>query len=171
MRTSDSHPIEVSWLPYLNIGLTFCPGKKQTNSMTGGWDRDIDKDLDRLKGYYGVDRIICLMESEELEEYGIPNYFAKIEEHGMHWIHLPFPNDTCPPDASAFVSIGRYLNLEKITTVIHCKGGIGRTAMLAAVCLSFNKHICIEKALEEISEIRQVILTPEQRKWMLNNFM
>jgi hypothetical protein len=30
------------------IGITFCPGKKQMNALTGSWDRNLDQDMQRI---------------------------------------------------------------------------------------------------------------------------
>jgi hypothetical protein len=52
MRTSLTHPLMIaeiqSKLGQGLIGLTFCPGKHQPDAMTGGWDRDLDLDLDAI---------------------------------------------------------------------------------------------------------------------------
>lgn len=52
-RTSTTHPIRVDavlpdggWAP---VGMSFCPGKKQTGALTGDWDRNLDLDLARIR--------------------------------------------------------------------------------------------------------------------------
>jgi hypothetical protein len=50
-RTSDSHPIMIDFLEFKwedkpsRLGITFAPGKKQKNAMTGIWYRDLNKDI------------------------------------------------------------------------------------------------------------------------------
>ena len=48
MRTSVSHPLQIAAIGVPaggRIGVTFCPGKVQPGSMTGGWRRDLALDL------------------------------------------------------------------------------------------------------------------------------
>lgn len=42
-RTSITHPLIINTVQVSNgeLGLTFCPGKKQAAAMTGVWDRDM----------------------------------------------------------------------------------------------------------------------------------
>ncbi|MFS0736601.1 hypothetical protein ABC347_06090 [Sphingomonas sp. 1P06PA] len=45
MRTSSTHPPAIASVQVGNglgrIGLSFCPGKQQRDSATGGWARDL----------------------------------------------------------------------------------------------------------------------------------
>ncbi len=70
MRTSISHPLqiaEVSAGAGLGIvGLTFCPGKKDPNGMTGAWNRDLDLDLDSIRDW-GAAAVVTLLEPMELD--------------------------------------------------------------------------------------------------------
>lgn len=55
VKTSDSYPINIDFLNYLwgqekgQLAITFAPGKKQPNGWAGNWDRDLTKDLLRIK--------------------------------------------------------------------------------------------------------------------------
>ena len=50
MKTSQTHPLQIDTVKAGNgeIGLTFCPGKKQANSYSGTWDRDLNADLEAI---------------------------------------------------------------------------------------------------------------------------
>ena len=50
-RTSLTHPLIINTIPLSagELGLTFCPGKKQPNAMTGSWDRDITLEIPTIK--------------------------------------------------------------------------------------------------------------------------
>lgn len=58
VRTSLSHPLLIAGVPagedMGRIGVTFCPGKKQTTAMTGRWDRDLGLDLDLIEAWGGA---------------------------------------------------------------------------------------------------------------------
>jgi hypothetical protein len=66
LRTSQSHPLIIDTIKAANgaLGLTFCPGKRQHESMTGGWNRDLDTDLKAIHNW-GADIVISLMERFE----------------------------------------------------------------------------------------------------------
>ena len=70
MRTSVTHPLRIDWLPVEGdegrIGMTLCPGKKQPVSWTGGWDRQLDLDIESLKES-GTTRIVSLVTDEDME--------------------------------------------------------------------------------------------------------
>jgi len=40
-------------------GLTFAPGKKLRDALTGHWHRDLDSDLQRLRFEFGADHFEC----------------------------------------------------------------------------------------------------------------
>ncbi len=81
VKTSDDAPIYVNYLEStfdlklhnFKLGMTLCPGKHQSHSMMGiQWERDLEKDLARLKES-GVTTIVTLMHKEEMEELKVPN--------------------------------------------------------------------------------------------------
>jgi hypothetical protein len=41
--------------------MTFAPGKKQNNAMTGTWNRCLDEDLNEIRNHYKVDVLVCLI--------------------------------------------------------------------------------------------------------------
>jgi len=48
-KTSATHPLRINWVISSNvpgkIGMSFCPGKRVKNALSGGdWNRDIDLD-------------------------------------------------------------------------------------------------------------------------------
>ena len=52
------------------IAITFAPGKKQLNSISGHHDRDLGADLDRIAAWNAA-IVVTLMESHELEMVAI----------------------------------------------------------------------------------------------------
>ena len=154
-RTSVSHPLRVDALQVGNglLGLTFCPGKKDTSLTGARWDRDLETDLARLRDW-GASLVITLMERHEFDLLGVPNLPDRIKEHGMDLAHLPIPDQGIPgaafphewsqvqADAFARLTIGGRV-------IVHCRGGLGRTGLVAALML-------IETGLEPTAAIRAV---------------
>jgi protein-tyrosine phosphatase len=143
IRTSDSDPIRVDWLTDLDlapwrgkIGLTFAPGKIGPANYGAPWKRDLNKDLDRLVGEYGIELLVCLMESHELQQWKIEGLFEAAQRRKIIAVHEPVVDLTPPTLAQA----GRLVELSIATAragrnlAIHCRGGLGRTGTVAACC-------------------------------------
>lgn len=66
-RNSDTHPIMIDFLDYkwqgssARLGITFAPGKKQKNAMTGSWSRDLGKDVDRIVNYFKINTLVSMV--------------------------------------------------------------------------------------------------------------
>ena len=67
IKTSDSHPIYLDFLDFKwsennnKLGITLAPGKYQPYAKSGNWQRDLDKDLDRLKKEYNTETLVSLL--------------------------------------------------------------------------------------------------------------
>ncbi|MEW6330664.1 MAG: cyclin-dependent kinase inhibitor 3 family protein [Pseudomonadota bacterium] len=158
-RTSDTHPLRIDAVTVPGhtglIGLTFCPGKKQKTAMTGSWDRDLEKDLAAIRSW-GGSALISLIEAHEYVELEVTELPHACLRYGMAWYGLPIV-DGAIPDAlweekwtKSRSSLHQTLR-EGGRIVIHCKGGLGRTGLLAA-------RILVEFGLppyEAIERVRQ----------------
>ena len=143
IETSASFPLKVDFLTRDllkqpgRIGMTIAPGKHDEEADIV-WKRNLKTDLTRLHEHYGIDRLVCLLEGEELHHLGIPNLLTAASAHGMVTEHLPIPDDGLPDSMTAFSALVDQL-LNAVSTgesvLIHCNGGRGRTGMLAACCL------------------------------------
>lgn len=51
--------------------------------MTGAWNRSLSQDLARIKNFYGVDVLVCLLEEEEMKELKIPNLLVEANSLGI----------------------------------------------------------------------------------------
>lgn len=68
--TSATSPIRIDFLPEIwkgKLGISFAPGKKQVGGFHCDWDRDLHADLTRIKDFYGIDVVVCLLERKEMK--------------------------------------------------------------------------------------------------------
>jgi ADP-ribosyl-[dinitrogen reductase] hydrolase len=141
LRTSLTHPLQIAAVtppaPHAGrIGITFCPGKRQASSATGGWDRDLGLDLDAVAAW-GASAVLTLVEDHELGDLGVPSLGEAVRQRHMAWFHAPIP-DVSVPDAAfeaAWDDIGpalRHRLRNGFDVVVHCKGGLGRAGTIAA---------------------------------------
>ncbi|MGI9274602.1 MAG: dual specificity protein phosphatase family protein [Endozoicomonas sp.] len=109
------------------IGLTPCPGTQEA---------PLHESLSTLKDW-GARAILTLMPEQEMADNQVSNLGKETEQLGMHWFHLPIADDEGPAAAfqAAWASAGpvvhQLLN-EGNSIAIHCKGGSGRTGLVAA---------------------------------------
>lgn len=161
MRTSISHPLEIAELqagPEMGrIGLTFCPGKQQPSSHSGGWSRNLDPDLNVVAAW-GAAAVITLVEDHELTTLQVEQMGDAVADRHMTWFHLPIA-DVCTPDhrfEAAWAEKGeaiRSLVRAGFDVLVHCKGGLGRAGMISArllVELGWEP----ERAIAEVRRVR-----------------
>ena len=128
------------------LGLTYAPGKCGRAPVSGiEWQRDLDTDLERLRHHHGTDVLVSLMEGFEYEDLKVPQLFEGAKARGIEVLHLPIVDGFAPSDdlATAVIDL-----VERVRTglaageivVIHCRGGQGRTGMLAAALLTTYGH-------------------------------
>ena len=103
-KTSESHPLRIDPVGINGlkgrIGLTFCPGKKQGNALTGTWDRNRIRILDSIRDF-GSKALVTLMEDSELKKVLVTakELETKSAARGIDWHHLPI-RDVHVPDES-----------------------------------------------------------------------
>ncbi len=173
-RTSLTHPLQIAEVTAPGakgaIGITFCPGKKQSNAMSGVWDRDLGLDLDTIKAW-GASTIITLIEPHEIRALKVGSIGKETWSRGMDWLHMPITDVSAPdhrfeagwkeqgPRLIAAIRDGRRV-------LVHCKGGLGRAGTVAALML-------VELGLEPQAAITAVrkarkgaVETPEQEAFI-----
>lgn len=140
IRTSLSHPLQIATVsagPGLGqIGLTFCPGKKDPHAMTGAWNRDLGLDLKAVADW-GAAAVVSLVEHHELANLGVPHLGEAVIRHHMDWLHLPIPDVSVPDNGfeAAWTTAGEGLRArlrDGAGVLVHCKGGLGRSGLIAA---------------------------------------
>ena len=171
-KTSESDPILVDFLPQEELGLpgqlglTLAPGKK-TDEKDTRWERDLETDLKRLREEYGVGVLVSLMEHDEYSDLEIPELFREAKEQGMEVFYLPIPDYGVPnapedDDYRPFIEDVAKRIEEGETVVVHCRGGLGRSGLVAASVLVALGHSA-EGAIRTVREAREGALeTPDQ---------
>lgn len=118
------------------IGLTLCPGKKDSGHSGNRWDRDLKADLEVIAAW-GADAVVTLMEEFELELLGVTALPSLLLSRGIEWHHLPIRDVDIPES----IFEGRWFKEgQRLRTILkgggrvllHCRGGIGRTGTIAA---------------------------------------
>ena len=133
-KTSRTHPLKIDAMPCGGglLGMTMCPGKK----VNGRWDRDLALDMRAITDW-GGSTVVSLMEAHEFLNLGVRDLGDVVEDAGLEWHCLPI-RDVHPPDErferlwtySGHVIRRKLASGERI--ILHCRGGIGRTATIAA---------------------------------------
>lgn len=139
-RTSETHPITVSWILEHGggrLGLCHCPGKKVAR---GGvhWDRCLEKDLQRLRRDYGVTTLVCLLNQAELAHFKLRDYSRSVCAMGFSLAEFPILEMAAPDSVdktTAFVREMVEMLARGETVVAHCRGGVGRAGLMAACTL------------------------------------
>lgn len=158
VRTSETSPIEVSWLDETSgaLGITFAPGKRAPSIEGPRWDRDLELDLLRLRRFHRADTLVCLLEDHELERLGIARYEGRVRAHGMELLRLPIVDGDVPSSVRAtraLVDAVRERVARGERVVVHCRGGLGRAGTIAG-CVLVASGYDAASALELLAERR-----------------
>jgi len=140
VHTSESHPLRIDTIELSDkagrIGMTFCPGKKIMGLYGGEWDRDLELDLSVVDDS-GASTLITVMEDHEFDVLGVPNFKDSVKTRSFYWEQLLVKDCDIPTDIfeAQWKKLGPKIheqlkNNELI--IIHCRGGLGRTGLLAA---------------------------------------
>jgi len=144
------HPIFPLRVEYSNakLLLTPCPGTK---------DLSLKPALQVLKES-GANAVITLMTEKELQALRLNDIGTVVKSLGMSWFYLPICDEQIPNEdfsllwETAGPAIHRLLENEK-SIAIHCKGGTGRTGVVAAqILLERGEALC--KVVKKIQVLR-----------------
>jgi protein-tyrosine phosphatase len=118
----------------------------------------------------GVDTVVSLLTSEEVDDLGLGNEAQHVKSQGMHFVSFPILDREVPESdtkvAAALEKLDADLSSRR-NVVVHCRQGIGRTGLMAA-CLLVMKGLNPEAAVKSLSAARgtPVPETAEQRRWI-----
>ena len=130
------------------------------------WLADEIKKLKHLK----VDMLVSLLEWEEIKELAIEGEKELCMSHQIEFISFPIPDRGVPKNTADFVQLVSEL-LDKLRDekriVVHCRMGIGRTALLCAAILLKNGFRQSD-VFDLLSRKRTLNVpdTDEQAKWV-----
>jgi FHA domain/Cyclin-dependent kinase inhibitor 3 (CDKN3) len=165
--TSESDPFHVDFLPddEVNlpgrIGLAGTPGRKDPRAPEGPQNRELASDLERLVHRYRAERLVTLLERgeyvrDEMDELCVPDLLVHAKRAGLSSDWTPLPDGDVPVSLDTlFMLVERILAEARDgrIVVIHCRDGLGRTALVAGCCL-VALGASVGEALEVIDEVR-----------------
>jgi|SRR5690348_10037781 len=117
----------------------------------------------------GIDLLVSALTPPEAEELGLKDEEDCCGGSGIEFLSFPI-EDRSVPDSPSFDTFLGDLNehLSKGQRVaVHCRAGIGRSAIIAA-CLLTRNGLSAEAAFSAIQKARGIPVpdTPEQRRWV-----
>ena len=118
----------------------------------------------------GISVVVSLLTRDEMKELDLSDEEERCLASNISFISLPIEDLGVPAsrdDAVNLITALERLLVEGHNVVIHCRGGIGRSGLLAASLLVAS-GIEPEAALQRVSSARgfSVPETPEQKQWV-----
>jgi ADP-ribosyl-[dinitrogen reductase] hydrolase len=100
-KTSLTHPLQIAVVTagpdFGRIGITFCPGKYDSQAMSGYWDRNLELDLDAVRDW-GAAAVVTLLEPEELTLLRVERLGEEVTRRNIRWFHLPIVDVSVPDE-------------------------------------------------------------------------
>jgi len=159
----DSHPFDI--LPLDQGGsliFTPCPGTKGI---------DLQTSIAQLKRA-GAEAVITLMTDEEMADLEVDILPVVCQQHGLQWFHLPIEDDEAPAAEYQQKWDSQKQQIHNIldqngTLAIHCRGGSGRTGLMAAILL-LERGIEFDQAVSMVKGLRPKALMKQPHIDYLN---
>ncbi|KAM6913022.1 cyclin-dependent kinase inhibitor 3 [Xenentodon cancila] len=152
-------PFHVSWLPLSVVecsqylGISALPGCKYKDIR-----RCLQRDVEELQNQ-GVQDVFVFCTRGELSKYRVPMLLEVYRQRGFTVHHTPFPDGNAPElEQCCQILDELQTSLEdNRRTLIHCYGGLGRSALIAAcLLLLLSSSMTPSKAIEILREYRGV---------------
>ena len=125
------HPYDPLSLPNgAKFLFTPCPGTKGPG---------IAESISELKGA-GADAVVTTLSDSEMAVLNVSELGNEIQHQNLQWFQLSIEDD-CAPETAFFTAFNAakpalmQLLEDKATLAIHCRGGSGRTGLMAAILL------------------------------------
>jgi protein-tyrosine phosphatase len=115
----------------------------------------------------GVGLVVCLLDREEVDELGLQSEPTVCRTNQIEFISYPIADRGVPTDAVSAVALAQRIISSGKPTAIHCRAGIGRSSVIAALTLRLA-GISSEEAFSAIGEARRLAVpdTDAQREWV-----
>jgi len=119
----------------------------------------------------GVDVVVSLLTSEETDDLDLTQEVRLCHANDIEFLSFPIVDRGVPASQRATLDFVKKLELLVAggsSTAIHCRQGIGRSALIAA-CLLVLAGIHPETAFQRVSSARgcSVPETADQRQWVI----
>jgi len=121
----------------------------------------------------GVRQVVSLLEPAEAAALGLDAEVQLVVAQSMRFVSFPIPDMGLPASVSAFAGLAHDLYRQVDAgdnTLLHCRGGVGRSGLLAAAVL-LHCGMDPRQACERVTRMRglHVPETTEQGAWLLAN--
>jgi len=153
---------EIFWIPEAREGRVAIMPRPRT----GAWLEDELKEW-RLAG---IDIVVSLLTRAEIVKFLLEDEPRLCRDDGMEYLSFPIADREVPEFTSAAIALAKTIceHLKQAKGVaIHCRNGIGRSALIAA-CVLVNQGMGAQAAFEAIGRARGVDVpdTDEQKEWV-----
>ena len=121
----------------------------------------------------GIRQVVSLLEPAEAAALGLEGEAQLVTAESMTFVSFPIPDMGLPASVGAFAGLARDLYRQVTAgdnTLLHCRGGVGRSGLLAAAVL-LHCGMDPRQACERVTNRRDLRVpeTPEQGAWLLEN--
>lgn len=119
----------------------------------------------------GLDVIVSLLQDSEVSELELHEEAAVCERAGLLFLRLPIPDRGLPTSHKEVTALVRKLLAHLFQghgVGIHCRIGVGRSALVAA-CVLADLEVPLDSAWASLQKARGMAVpdTPEQKAWVL----
>ncbi len=120
----------------------------------------------------GIRLIVSLLEYHENLELGLAEEAGLCESAGLDFVAWPLPDRGVPDNSTELFEFSQNIHrrcAEGESAAIHCRGGIGRSSLVAAAVM-LHSGLSVTDALDMIGEARGLSVpdTDEQRQWLID---
>jgi hypothetical protein len=121
------------------IGMVPCPGRRDEEAQSADWRADFETDLARIAAWQ-PQLVIALLAPSEFVRPALPEFQARVTELGLPWEYAPVGNYGVPDTVfmQQWVQLGeraRAILQQNGRIILHCRYGLGRTGLVAAMLL------------------------------------
>ena len=117
-----------------------------------------------------INQVISLLGPDEAKALGLADEAETVRAAGMDFVSLPIVDMGLPSSVDEFGNLAHQLHQQLRVgknSVVHCRGGIGRSGLLAATLLLFE-GLGVDEAFARVSACRghRVPETEQQGHWL-----